>query len=134
MKIKKGDTIMITTGRDAGRQGQVSATFPKNGTVLVPGLNQYKKHRKPQGENRPGEIVTLDRPIEVSKIALICPKCKQPTRVGYKVTDSQKVRICRKCDNVIEGAAKETKTSSKSETKIKEDKTVKSASKSKSKK
>ncbi len=102
VKIKKGDLVQVLVGKDRGRQGRVEKVFPKDGTILVPGLNQYKKHRKSQGENRPGEIVTLDRPVAVAKVALVCPKCKQPTRVGYRVQGAVKIRICRKCDMPID--------------------------------
>jgi large subunit ribosomal protein L24 len=101
MKIKKGDTVIITTGKDRGKQGQVERVFVKDNTVLVPGFNQYKKHRKAQGENKPGEILTLSRPYTVEKIALVCPKCKQQTRVGYRWEGEKKVRVCRKCDAII---------------------------------
>jgi large subunit ribosomal protein L24 len=101
MKIKKGDTIMILTGKDRGKQGLVEKVFAKEGTVLIPGFNVYKKHKKSQGENKPGEILTLSRPYTISKVALICPKCKQQTRVGYKQEGDIKVRVCRKCDVAI---------------------------------
>jgi large subunit ribosomal protein L24 len=102
MKLKKGDTIIVTTGKDRGRQAKIERVFLGEGKVLVPGLNQYKKHNKPQGENKPGEIVTLSRPYVTAKVALVCPKCKQQTRVGYKMLNDKKVRVCRKCDAVIE--------------------------------
>lgn len=102
MKIKKGDLVKITAGKDKGREGKVERAGADK--ILIPGVNQYKKHVKPQGEGRPGEIVTLSRPLPVGNIALICPKCKQVTRVGYKMLDEKKkkkVRICRKCKNEI---------------------------------
>jgi len=98
MKIKKGDNVQILTCKDRGRQGKVERVFVKELTLLIPGLNQYKKHRKPQGEGKPGEILTLDKPIAVSKVALVCTKCKQLTRVGYRFVDDKKIRVCRKCD------------------------------------
>ena len=101
MKIKKGDTVIITGGKDRGRQGKVEKVFPKNRTVLIPGINQYKKHRKKAGPDRPGEIITLDRPVSLAKIALICPKCKQPTRVGFTAVGDKKSRVCRKCNTEI---------------------------------
>jgi large subunit ribosomal protein L24 len=101
MKLKKGDTVIISTGKDRGRQGQIERVFVKAGVVLVPGLNVYKKHKKSQGENKPGEILTLSRPYTLSKVALICPKCKQQTRVGFRLEGDKKVRVCRKCDAVI---------------------------------
>lgn len=106
MKLKKGDLIQVTVGKDSGRQGRIERVFVDRGAILVPGVNQYKKHRKPQGDppagGRPGEIATLDRPINVSKVALVCPKCKQLTRIGYRVQGLEKVRICRKCDKPID--------------------------------
>ena len=101
MKIKKNDTIVVTAGKDKGKQGKVERVFLKEELVLVPGINQYKKHRKSQGEGKPGEILTLDRPLGMGKVALICPKCKQPTRVGYKFADGKKIRVCRKCGGDI---------------------------------
>jgi large subunit ribosomal protein L24 len=98
MKIKKGDTVVVTSGKDRGKQGKVERIYVETGAVLIPGINEYKKHRKPQGENRPGEILTLNRPLQLSKVALVCPKCKQPTRVGYRFDGEKKVRVCRKCD------------------------------------
>lgn len=95
MKIKKGDTILVTIGKDKGREGKVERVFAE-GKVLVTGVNQYKKHVKPS-EGRAGEIVTLSRPLDVAKVALVCPKCKRPTRVGYEIKSKKKVRICRKC-------------------------------------
>lgn len=102
MKIKKGDLVQVMVGKDHGRQGRVERVWPKEGTILLPGVNQYKRHRKPQGENRPGEIVTLDRPIGVAKVALVCPKCKQVTRVGWRIVGGRKERVCRKCDLAID--------------------------------
>ena len=101
MKLHKKDLVQVMTGKDRGRQAQIATVFPKEDRVLLPGINQYKKHRKAQGEGKPGEIVTLDRPIAVSKLALICPKCKLPTRIGYLIKDKKKSRICRKCKNII---------------------------------
>lgn len=102
LKLKKGDQIIVTGGKDRGKMGKIDRAFPKKGEVEVQGINQYKKHRKPQGEGKPGEIITLTRPISVAKIALVCPKCKQPTRVGYAIRGDKKVRVCRKCDNPID--------------------------------
>lgn len=97
---------MVTAGKDRGRSGRVEKVFPQTETVVVPGINEYKKHRKPvsaaAGQERPGEIVTLVRPIAISKIAVVCPKCKLVTRVGYRMDGDKKVRICRKCDNDLD--------------------------------
>jgi large subunit ribosomal protein L24 len=100
MKIKKGDKILITTGKDKGKTQTVEKVFPKKGLVLVTGANLYKKHSKPRGEGNPGGIVDIPRPLSLGKIALICPKCNQPTRIGQEannVNKEKKLRICRKC-------------------------------------
>lgn len=97
---------MIISGKDKGRSGRVEKVFPQTNTIVVPGINEYKKHRKPvsaaAGQERPGEIVTLVRPLAASKVAVVCPKCKLITRVGYRMDGDKKVRICRKCDNDLD--------------------------------
>jgi large subunit ribosomal protein L24 len=118
MKFHKGDTILVTAGKDKGRQGQVERIFRDADLLLIPGVNQYKKHRKPTGEDRPGEIVTLSRPLPTGNIALVCPKCKLPTRIGYRLDGDKKIRICRKCKNDIDTAAQGKTQNSK--TKVKE--------------
>jgi len=107
MKIKKNDTIVVSVGKDNGRQGKVTRVFLKQTRILVEGVNQYKKHIKPT-QGRPGDLVTISRPLDVSKVALICPKCKQPTRVGYRFQDGKKMRVCRKCNMDIDKSDKVT--------------------------
>lgn len=101
---------MVTSGKDKGKEGTVEKVLLEHQTVLVPGLNTYKKHRKPQGQNVPGDILTLSRPLNVAKVALLCPRCKQATRVGYQIINGKKVRVCRKCDQEIDSVAKTAKT------------------------
>jgi len=99
MKLKKVDRVRIIAGKDRGREGVIEKVFPKEGEVLVSGINIYKKHVKPAGEGKPGGIIEFFRPLGVAKVALICPKCKQPTRVGF---DKENKRICRKCKQTID--------------------------------
>lgn len=101
LKIKKGDNVMILTGKDRGKTGKVEKIFATDEKVLIEGINQYKKHVKRQND-RPGEIVTLNRPLGVSKVALVCPKCKSITRIGYQIDGDKRSRICRKCKALIE--------------------------------
>lgn len=101
IKIKTGDNVKITSGKDKGREGKVERIFPSEKLVLVPDVNKYKKHVKGFGEQK-GGIYELPRPLPFSKIALICPKCKKVTRVGFKIMDGQKLRICRKCGEEID--------------------------------
>lgn len=101
MKIKKGDQIIVTLGKDKGRKGNVTQVDVTNDTVLVPGVNMYKRHEKKRDEKRPGGIIDYSRPLSLGKVALVCPKCGKPTRVGYIVTRGGKERICRKCEQKI---------------------------------
>jgi large subunit ribosomal protein L24 len=101
MKFKIGDNVKLTIGKDKGREGKIEKLFLKKGTVLVPGVNMYKKHVKSVGEVK-GGIYDLPRALSVSKIALICPKCKKITRIGYRIAGKEKVRICKKCKKQID--------------------------------
>lgn len=101
LKIKKGDTVKITIGKDKGREGKVERVMPKEQKVIVPGVNMYKKHVKGMGEQK-GGIYDIPRALSFGKIALICPKCKKITRVGFKIAGTEKVRICKKCGKEID--------------------------------
>jgi len=102
MKIKKNDNVVIILGKDKTRQGVVEKTYPKSGKVLVKGINVYKKHVKKSEAFPKGGIVDVNRPLDVSKLMLICPNCKEKTRVGYlKNNKGLKQRICKKCQKII---------------------------------
>ncbi len=101
MKLKKGDKVRVVKGKDSGKEGAVERVWPKNRRVTIAGVNLFKRHMKPRAEGQKGGIVDFVRPLPVSDVALVCPKCKQLTRVGYKITDHDKVRICRKCEQEI---------------------------------
>ena len=101
MKIKKGDTVLIISGKDRGKKGKVLKVFPKERKILVEGVNLVKKHQKPRREGEKGQIIQLPKPIDVSNAKLICPKCAKATRVGYKITEKQKFRVCKKCGQEI---------------------------------
>lgn len=102
MKLRKGDTVKIVAGKDRGKQGKIEKVFPKLGKVLIPGINIYKKHVKPRGEGKPGGIIDLVKPLPVTNVALLCPKCGKPTRIGFQIDKSgEKHRICRKCKGGI---------------------------------
>lgn len=101
MKFKKGDEVIVTLGKDKGKKGKIEKIFPKKNMVLVSGVNMYKKHRKNQGQDKPGGIIDIIKPLDVAKIQMLCPKCKKQTRIGIKVEAKQKIRICRKCGDRI---------------------------------
>lgn len=100
-KFRVGDKIKVTQGKDKGREGEIERIFVKKNAVLVPGLNLYKKHVR-GGPGTKGGIYEIPRPIPFSKIALVCPKCKKATRVGFKLIDSEKLRVCKKCGREID--------------------------------
>jgi large subunit ribosomal protein L24 len=101
MKIKKGDQIIVTIGKDKGQKGKVDAILVREQTVLVGGINMYKRHQKKRDEKHTGGIIEYARPLSFGKIALVCPKCGKPTRAGYVVVKGDKDRICRKCHQKI---------------------------------
>ncbi len=108
MKIKKGDKVKVIAGKDRGREGVVDRILPKKKAVVLPGLNIYKKAVRPKKEGDKGGVVDVARPLDVSKVMLVCPKCHRPTRVGYrtvtlkgKAKKQEKNRICRKCQELI---------------------------------
>lgn len=101
MKIKKGDQVLIITGKDKGEEGKVIKAMPGENKVVVEGLHLRKKHVKPKKKGESGQVVEFPAPMDVSNVKLICPSCGEPTRVGYKVEKGNKVRICKKCDQEI---------------------------------
>ncbi len=103
MKIHKGDTVKIMVGKDAGKKGKVRQVFPEKKGVIVEGLNFIKRHSRTQGKTRQGGIIELEAPVDISNVMIICSKCNEPSRVGYKVLgDGNKVRICKSCQEAID--------------------------------
>ncbi|MBI4092167.1 MAG: 50S ribosomal protein L24 [Candidatus Levybacteria bacterium] len=102
MKIKKGDSVRVLIGKDKGKEGKIEKIYPKGNRVLILGVNEYKRHVKSRARNQKSEIITITKPIPISNVALVCPKCKRPTRIGWRVEKGKKVRICRKCLKTID--------------------------------
>lgn len=100
MKIKKGDQVIVTTGRDKGKQGEVLRAMPKTNKVVVQGVNMVKRHTRPS-QTSAGGIISKESPIDVSNVALIDPETGKATRVGLKVVDGEKVRVAKKSGKVI---------------------------------
>lgn len=96
MHVKKGDKVQVITGKDKGKQGVILVAFPKQNRVIVEGVNIVKKHSKPSQMNPQGGIQTKEAPIHVSNVMPLDPKTGEPTRVGYKEVDGQKVRVAVK--------------------------------------
>ncbi len=101
LKIKKGDQVVILSGDDKGKTGEVVKAMPKEGKVVVQGVNLVKRHTKPS-QTTPGGIVTKEAPINVSNVAVKDPKSGKATKVGYKVENGKKVRVARKSGEVID--------------------------------
>ncbi len=97
MKLKLGDQVKVIKGKDSGKLGKVEKVFSKEDKVLVEGVNQYKRHIKARMQGQKSEIITLTKPLSLTNVMVMCPKCKQPTRVGIKVLKDSKVRVCKKC-------------------------------------
>lgn len=96
--VRKKDTVMVISGKDKGKTGEVLAVMPKTGKVLVKGINIVTKHQKPNRANMQGGIIQKDAPIYSSKVMLYCDKCKSVTRISHKLLeDGTKVRVCKKC-------------------------------------
>lgn len=117
MKIKKGDTVKILYGKDSGKTGSVVAVDLKNQKVVVTGVNLYKRHLKGDGKTRTSEILTIEKPMPVSKVILVCPLCGKTTRVALKREGDKVMRICKKCGKVIEAKKEEKVEVAKKETK-----------------
>jgi large subunit ribosomal protein L24 len=104
MKIKKGDTVEVLSGNDKGVRGTVRTVFPASDRVVVSGVRIVKRHQRRTGNARvQSGIIEREAPILASTVALVCPHCDKPTRVGYSVAaDGTKARVCRHCQEVIE--------------------------------
>ena len=97
MNIKKNDTVIVLSGKDKGVKGKVLVAMPADNKVIVEKVNVATCHTKPRKQGDVGGIVKKETPIRACKVALFCNKCEKGVRVGYKVEDGKKTRICRKC-------------------------------------
>jgi large subunit ribosomal protein L24 len=102
MKILKGDTIEVRTGKDAGKRGKVLAAMPKTGRLTVESINIRKKHSRPRRAGEKGQIVEFPASLPASRVMLVCPACQKTIRVAYRTPEGgAKERFCRKCGAVI---------------------------------
>lgn len=101
--VRKGDTVLVVTGKSAGKKGKVVSVIPKKDRVIVEGVNTVKRHTKPTQTMPQGGIVEKEAPVHKSNVMLVCSKCDKPTRVGKRILeDGKKLRVCKKCGEVIE--------------------------------
>ena len=101
MKIKKGDTVLVITGKDKGKTGEVIAAFPKTNKVVVSGVNIQSKHEKAR-QDQPAQIVKVEGPIDASNVMFYDNKAKAPTRIGYTVEGGKKKRVSKKTGKVVD--------------------------------
>lgn len=97
MKLKRGDNIIMLSGKDRGKKGKVISVAPSLNKVVVEGLNLIKKHVRARKQGQKGQIISKERAVSVSSVALVCKSCGKPTRVGYRLENNTKTRICKKC-------------------------------------
>ena len=101
VKLKKGDNIIMLGGKDKGKKAKVTLVFIEQNKVVVEGLNLVKKHLRAKKQGQKGQIISKERAVSVSSVALICKSCGKPTRIGYRVDGENKVRICKKCKSEV---------------------------------
>ena len=103
MRLRSNDNVIITKGKDRGKQGRIQRTMPDTNMVLVDGVNVVMRHTKPTMQVRQGGIIQKEMPIHASKVMLICNHCQQPVKIASRrLADGTKARVCRKCQEVIE--------------------------------
>ena len=102
LHVKKGDTVVVLSGKDKGKQGKIISAMPKAGKVIVEGVNKVKRHSKPSLKVPQGGIITKEMPLHACKVQLVCPACNKPTRIGHKDVHGKNSRVCKKCGEVIE--------------------------------
>lgn len=101
MKIRKGDTVKMLSGKDRGKTGKVLHALPSEEKVSVEGLNLMKKHLRPRKRGERGQIASIPMLVSVAKVMLVCPKCARSARVGYGIAEGRKHRACKKCGSEI---------------------------------
>lgn len=101
IKIKKGDNVIMLSGKDRGKKGKIAKVIPEEHKVIVEGLNLLTKHVRPRREKEKGQKIQIPRAIQLGKVMVVCPKCSKPTRIGINVEGDKKERVCKKCGRTI---------------------------------
>ena len=101
MKIRKGDTVLIISGKDRGKKGKVLRALPEKRKIVVEGVGLVTRHQRAKKTGEKGQIVEMPLAIDVSNAKLICPKCGKAARIGYKIVEGKKFRICKKCKKEV---------------------------------
>ena len=120
--VKKGDKVLVITGKDKGKVADVVEVSPKSQKVLVDGVNVVTKHQKPKSQQEKGGIIKKSAPIEASNVMVVCPVCGKATRVAHKELNGKNIRVCKKCGAPLDKEhAKEAKKEAKKATKAKKE-------------
>ena len=101
MKVKKGDNVIVLSGKDKKKSGKVLQAMPGVDRVVVEGVNMRKRHMRPRKQGEKGQIIDIEAPMHISNVMVICASCKKPTRIGKKIKKESKNRICKKCDTTL---------------------------------
>ena len=107
LHVKTGDTVVVISGKDKGKEGKIQKALHAKGKIVVEGVAMVKKHQKPRGQGMPGGIIEKEAAIPACKVMLVCPNCKKATRIAHKFVEAdgqkpQKVRTCKKCGATID--------------------------------
>lgn len=102
LHVKKGDTVLVLSGKDKGKQGKIIEALPKKSKVVVEGVNKAKRHTKPNQNAPQGGILTKEVPMNASKVMLVCPACSKATRIAKKEVNGKFVRACKKCGEIVD--------------------------------
>ena len=102
LNVKKGDTVVVISGKDKGKKGKILVAYPETNRVVVQNVAMVTKHVKPRRQGEPGGRIEKEGTIHVSNVMLVCPKCDKATRVGHKIEDGKKIRVCVKCGKAID--------------------------------
>ncbi|MBR2908761.1 MAG: 50S ribosomal protein L24 [Clostridia bacterium] len=119
LNVKTGDTVLVITGKDAGKQGKVLSTSPKAGRITVAGVNMISKHQKARKAQEKSSIVKKEGTIDVSNVMVVCPACGKPTRIKHTIVDGKSVRACKCGATLDKKYVKETKKTAKKTTEAK---------------
>ena len=113
LSVKKGDNVLVLTGKDAGKTGEILEVNREDGKVVVAGVNVQAHHKKPRSKDDKGGIIKSEGAIDVSNVQVVCPVCKKATRVAHNIVDGKSVRICKVCGASLDAEKKAAKSSKK---------------------
>ena len=101
LNVKKGDKVVVIAGKDKGKRGTVVRVLTKKDAVIVSGVNIVKKAMKKRSQQDQGGIAEIEAPLNISNVGIVCKKCGRPVKIGYKIDGDKKVRVCRKCGDIL---------------------------------